>query len=207
MEPNQIAAQIRQALEPFKKEIIRLRREHELLKELAKRPRTIQEEIDAIPGRRIFYTLEGTQNFDITSDGLPGSPIALLVSQDGPFIMTHYPMFMWKPSAPATATNFGRWRPIMSWPLPDQVLDDDIIDLSYSFTDSGSQRNFQNLPVPGLISSPDNMIPLPIPTLFTPNTTIQITPTYDNILFSPVAVPATQGTLVVSLGGYRIANL
>jgi hypothetical protein len=205
---NAISAAIRTALEPFKKEIIRLKNDVALFKELAKRPRTVQEEIDAIPGRRLFYTLMGTQTFDATNDGLIGQPINMLVSQDGPFIMTHYPVFMWKPNLPSTATNFGRWRPVASWPLPDQVLDDDIIDISYQFQDSGSQRNFQNLAVlAGLISRPDNMIPLPVPTLFTPNTVIACQPTYENIFFSSSGTATTGGLLVCALPGYRIVNM
>lgn len=205
---NQIAALIRQIVDPLKKEVLRLRRESEILADLAKRPKSVQEEIDAIPGRRIFYSLSGSQTFDMTNDGVQGQPIPFLVSQDGPYIMTHYPIIMWKPSAPDAATNFGQWRPVSSWPLPDQVIDTDIIDVSYGFSDSGSQRNFQNLPVlAGLISRPDNMIPLPVPTLFTPNTTIQLTPTYENILFNGAPTPPTQGTLVAALPGYRIVNL
>lgn len=204
---NQIAALIRQLTNPLKKEILRLRRESEVLTNLAQRAKSVQEEIDAIPGRRIFYTLSGNQTFEMGSDGVQGQPIPFLVSQDGPFIMTHYPIIMWKPSAPNAATNFGVWRPVASWPLPDQVIDTDIIDISYSMTDGGSQRNFQNLPVlAGLISRPDNMIPLPVPTLFTPNTVAQLTPTYENILFNG-DVPPTQGLLVVGLPGYRIVNL
>lgn len=198
---------LRQALAPFKQEIMRLRQEMETLKEQAKRPRTVQEEIDAIPGRRIFYSLVGTVLFDATVDGRQGTPVIMLVSQDGPFVMTHYPVIMWKPTLPTNASNFGRWRPVSTWPLPDQVVDNDIIDISYQFVDSGSQRNFQSNPVPpGLICSPDNVIPLPVPTLFTPNTTIQVTPTYENILFD-ASTPPTQGQLVVALPGYRITNL
>jgi hypothetical protein len=205
--PNAIEVAVRQALAPFKQEILRLRQEQDALKDMARRPRTIQEEIDAIPGRRLFYTLTGSVTFDTTVDGRTGTPVTLLVSQDGPFIMTHYPLFVWKPSLPTNATNFGIWRPTATWPLPDQVVDADIIDISYQFVDSGSQRNFQSAAVPAALSStPDNMIPLPCPSLFTPNTSIQITPTYENILFSG-STPPTQGTLVVSLPGYRIVNM
>jgi hypothetical protein len=204
---NQTAQYVRQALAPFRQEIIRLRQELDLIREQAKRPKTVQEEIDAIPGRRIFFTLSNTQTFDSTNDGTQGPLITMQVSQDGPYIMTHYPTFMWRPSAPAGATNFGVWRPVSSWPLPDQVIDADLIDISYQFADSGPGRNFQNAAVPpALISRPDNLIPLPVPTLFTPNTTIQLQVTYENILFNG-STPPTQGTLVVALPGYKIVNL
>lgn len=186
--------------------------------ELQKRPRSITEEIDAIPGRRIVYTLSGEQSFTSSQDGVRGNPISMLVSQDGPFVMTHYPLIMWYPNAPSNATNFGRWRPISSWPLPNQqnataatnadstVLD--IIDISFEIIDGGSQRNFQNLTVaPGLLSRPDNLVPLPVPTLFAPNTTVQVIVTYNNILFSTANTPPTGGNLHVDLPGYRIVNL
>jgi hypothetical protein len=205
---NALEVQLRQIMAPLKQEILRLRQEQEALKDMAKRPRTIQEEIDAIPGRRLFYTLSNSVTFTADLDGRQGPPVTMLVSQDGPFVMTHYPMMLWKPSLPTNATDFGRWRPVTSYPLPDQVLDDDIIDVSYQFIDTGSQRNFQSNPVPaGLLSTPDNLIPLPCPTLFTPNTSIQVVPTYENILFSAISTPATQGTLVVALPGYRIVNM
>jgi hypothetical protein len=186
--------------------------------ELQKRPRSITEEIDAIPGRRIVYTLSGEQSFTSSQDGVRGNPVSMLVSQDGPFVMTHYPLIMWYPNAPSTATNFGRWRPISSWPLPNQqnataatnadstVLD--VIDISFEIVDGGSQRNFQNLTVaPGLLSRPDNLVPLPVPTLFAPNTTVQVIVTYNNILFSSANTPPTGGNLHIDLPGYRIVNL
>jgi len=205
---NATAALIRQLLTPFKNEIIRTKQELEKVRLMAaSRPRTVTEEIDAIPGRRIYFTLSQVQQFTIAQNHQRGLAMSFLVSQDGPFIQTHYPLAMWRPSAPAATTNLGRWRPVSSWPLPDQVVDTDIIDLSYEVSDGGSVRNFQNLPVSaGLLSRPDNMIPLPVPTLYTPNTPIQFIPTYENILFDS-AIPPTAGILVVGLPGYRIVNL
>jgi hypothetical protein len=196
--PIQIDPQLAQLLRKMKAQIAALER----------RPRTITEEIDAIDGRRIYYTMIGTQDFTIDQEGTRGQSINMLVSQDGPFIETHYPLVMWRSSAPSNATDFGRWRPVSSWPLPDQVLDTNIIDISYEVVDGGSQRNFQQAAVPaGLLSRPDNMIPLPVPTLFTPNTTVQFYPTYENILFDDDPPTTEQGTLVVALPGYRIVNL
>lgn len=170
-------------------------------------PRSVAEEIDSIPGRRIFYHLTDEQNFTIAQDGLRGNAMSFLVSQDGPFIMTHYPLVIWRPNLPLLATHFGRWRPVSSWPLPDQVLDDDIIDLSYEFVDGGSQRNFNNQVAGPVFSRPDNFVPLPVPTVFAPNATPQFFPTFQNILFGTPAEPTTAGRLVVTLIGYRIANL
>ncbi len=189
--------------------IAKLAREHgELMRQLESQPRSISEEIDSIPGRRIFYNFVDRIDFDISNDGLRGEPLNFLVSQDGPFIATHYPMVAWLPSAPATATNFGQWSPVTSWPLPTQQnTDQDRIDLSYEVIDGGSQRNFQNAAAGPVFSRPDNAVPLPCPTLFAPNTVIQIFPTYENILFDPTAtVPTTAGTLVVTIPGHKKVN-
>lgn len=173
------------------------------------RPRSITEEIDSIPGRRIFYSLSDRIDFTIAEDGRRGEPLNFLVSQDGPFIMTHYPLVIWKPNSPAGATRFGQWSPVYSWPLAtQQAADQDRIDLSYEIIDGGSQRNFQNEAAAPIFSRPDYLAPLPVPTLFAPNTVIQFFPTYENILFDPdPATPTDGGQLVVSLPGYRIVNL
>lgn len=174
-------------------------------------PKSITEEIDSIPGRRIFYNLNGVQPFteaNATTLGQRGQPINFLVSQDGPFVQCFEPLVMWIPSAPDITPNFGRWRPVFSYPLPDQVVDTDIIDISWELVDTGSQRNFQNLPTPPVFSRPDLRIPLSVPTLFAPNTTIQFFPTFNNILFDGDAEnPPTEGLLWVNLGGYRIVTM
>lgn len=170
-------------------------------------PRSITHELDSIPGRRIFYNLSGTQIFDTSLAGQRAQPINFLVSQDGPYVMTHYPLVLWRPSAPSSATRFGQWRPVATWPLPDQVVDDDRIDVSYEFVSGGSQRNFNNLPAGPIFSRPDAMAPLPVPTLFAPNEVIQAIFTYESILFGTSGTPTTEGTLQVTLPGYRIVNL
>lgn len=184
-----------------------------IVAELNRRPRSITEEIDAIPGRRVVYTLSGEQTFTTAQDGQRGQSIAMLVSQDGPFVMTHYPIFSWYSSLPTTATNFARWRPVSSFPLPDQQaaadggLVSDVIDIAYELADGGSQRQLQNLTVsPILISTQDNIKPLPVPTLFAPNTIIQVFITYLNIVFGG-STPTTQGTMHVDIPGYRIVNI
>jgi hypothetical protein len=178
-------------------------------------PRSITAEIDAIPGRRLWYNLTGRIPFTIEDDGRRGLPINLLISQDGPFIQTHYPFALWLPSSPAGATNRGLWRPVTPYPLPTQAvsgavpedLNDDLISISYEVIDTGSQRNFQNEAAPPLLSRPDLAMPLPVPTLFTPNTTIQFVPTYERILFNNEVTPPDEGTLVVLFPGYRVVNL
>lgn len=170
--------------------------------------KTTEEEIDEIPGRRIMFNLSGTQTFTTAQAQTQGDPITMQVSQDGPFIWTAYPQVMWKPNAPENATNLGRWRPVYSWPLPDQVLDDDIIDLSWQMNDGGSQRNFQNEVANPTFSRPDLVLPLPKPVIFTPNSVIQFIPTYEAINFGTApAVDTTGGILRVTLLGYKIANL
>jgi hypothetical protein len=210
MDPK-LAAYLRQLQAQQHQEMSNLRT---AIAELQKRPRSITEEIDAIPGRRIVYTLSGDQSFTTSQDGTRANPINMLVSQDGPFIMTHYPAIGWYVNAPSNADNYGHWSSVSSYPLPAQQLgmtaaNYDYIDISYEIVDGGSQRNFQNLTAgPNLISTRDNMIPLPVPTLFAPNTTIQIFITYNNIAFaSGTSVDATGGNLHVDLPGYRIVNL
>jgi hypothetical protein len=181
----------------------------EFIKACEDQPRSITQEIDSIPGRRIYYNLVDKLSFTIAQDGLRGTPLTFLISQDGPFIQTHYPFAIWKPNSPANGDNFGRWSPVASWPLPTQELaNGDVIDLSYEVVDSGSQRNFQNESVPPVLSRPDNLIPLPVPTLFTPNTTIQFFPTFERIFFNPASTVDTDGgELVVCFPGYRIVNM
>jgi hypothetical protein len=196
---NNLAAQHRQLL-------TRQAQLESAIIQMQSRPRSITEEIDAIPGRRIDFVFDGEVAFDATDDGQRGQPVTIQVSQDGPFVMTHYPMVLWRSSAPSTATDFGLWRPVSTFPLPDQVVDTNIIDLMYELQDGGNNRNFQNGPRGPIFSRPDNIVPLPCPTLFAPNATIQFYPTYNNILFSG-ATPTTAGILHVDLIGYRIVNL
>lgn len=172
-------------------------------------PRSITEEIDSLPGRRIFYNLSGRQSFTIAQLGTRADAISFFVSQDGPFVMTHYPLVCWKPNLPATATQFGQWSPVSSWPVPtQQAANQDSINLSYEFFDGGSQRAFNNEVAAPLFSRPDSLQELPVPTLFAPNANINFFATYEDIFFDPdPAVPSTGGQLVVTLPGYRIVNL
>jgi hypothetical protein len=176
-------------------------------------PRSITEEIDSIPGRKILYNLSARLSFTLANDGTRGQPMNALVSQDGPFIMTHFPVVAWRPNLPTTATNFGQWSPVYSWPLPDQERPDrDFIDLSWEMIDQGSQRNLQNEPAVPLFSRADGAAaPLPVPTLLAPNTVIAFIPTFEDISFAgpapDPAVPTTGGELVVTFPGWRVANL
>jgi len=188
--------------------------QYKLIEKMCTQARSITAEIDAIPGRRLYYAQVGSIAFTAADAARRGQPISSLVSQDGPFIQTHYPMAVWRPTQPATATMLGLWRPVSPWPVPLQFTvagaqdgDTDMISISYEVQDSGSQRNFQNEAVPPVLSRPDNLVPLPVPTLFTPNTTIQFTPTYHRILFNNPVVATTEGLLVVALPGYRVVNM
>lgn len=177
-----------------------------VLADLQSRPRSVSEEIDAIEGRRLEGTLTGELAFTISDENTRGAPVVFTVAQDGPFVMTHYPLVLWRPSAPVNAANLGRWRPVSTFPLPDQVVDTDIIDMMYELQDGGNNRLLQNEPRGPLFSRPDNIVPLPIPTLWSPNATIKFTPTY--LAFTWNASPApTEGILHVDLIGYHIANL
>jgi hypothetical protein len=182
--------------------------QQEQLKELLTRPRTITEEIDQIPGRRIDTVLSGEITFTLSDEGRRGSPILIQVSQDGPFVMTHYPMATWRPTAPNNATYLQQWSPVSHWPLPTQQYAGNIIDIMYELTDGGNQRNFQNAPRGPLLSRPDNIVPGAVPTLWAPNSALVFTPTYNLIDFTAAAgVATTEGTLHVDFIGYRIVNL
>lgn len=170
------------------------------------RPLSTQEEIDAIPGRRMEGTLTGEVTFSAADVGRRAKPIIMQVSQDGPFVMTHYPLVLWRPTAPDNATNFNRWRPVSSFPLPTQQVQTDWIDILYELNDGGAQRQTQNEPRGPLFSRPDNIVPTPEPTMWSPNASIVFQPTYLALTWNG-AVPPTEGTLHVDLVGYRIVNL
>jgi len=211
---------VRQNFERLSKAIATLRSEqtaikakYDLILQMCRRPPSVTEEIDQIAGRRIFYNLAGTGTFTTADNGQRGQQINMLVSQDGAFVQTHYPFVLWRPSAPATATNLDIWRPVAPSNLPTQALsagnfdlNEDIISISYEVVDGGSQRNFQNQAVAPILSRPDNLVPLPVPTLFTPNTTVQFIPTFNTIRFT-AAIPPTAGIIAVVLPGYRIVNM
>ena len=177
------------------------------IQSLSSRPKTVWDEINEIPGRWIESTLSGEVTFTVNDLGKRGQPINFLVSQDGPFVQTHYPLCLWRPSAPSNATNFGRWRPVSTFPLPTQVVSTDIIDILYEIRDGGSQRDFQNEPRAPLLSRPDNIVPCPSPTLWSPNSTILFTPTYLALTWDGSPVAPTEGTLHVDFPGFRIVNL
>lgn len=178
----------------------------QVVTDLASRPRSVSEEIDAIPGRRIESTLCGSVVFTSTDEGNRGAPVIMQVSQDGPFVQTHYPLVLWLPTAPANTTNLNRWRPVSTFPLPTQVVGTDIIDIMYEMQDGGNQRFFQNDPRGPLFSRPDNIVPCPVPTLWAPNTTINLVPTYLSFTWNS-STPPTAGELHVTIPGYRIVNL
>lgn len=172
-------------------------------------------EIDEIEGRHIFYSLHGHQDFTIAENGLKGDGITMKISQDGPFVATHYPFVMWRPTTPANATNLGLWRPVFTWPLPAQAvsgggivdLNEDIISISYEIADGGSDRNFQNAAIPPILSSGNDFKKLPRWTLWTPNSVVVFTPTYRQIVFNQAETPSTGGVLEVVIPGFRIVNM
>ncbi len=172
------------------------------------RPPTVQEEIDSIDGRRIESTISAEVAFTIDNDGDVGVPLRFEVAQDGPFVMTHYPLCVWRPSTPDNAANFGRWRPVNSAQLPTQQVTTNFVDLMYELFDAGPARYLTTGPRV-LMSRFDNIVPCPIPTLFSPSSVVRFEPTYTAILFEADGDdPApTQGILHVDMIGYKIVNL
>lgn len=183
--------------------------QNQVLQQLAalqSRPRSVAEEIDAIEGRRLEGTLSGEVVFTAANEFKRSEPVRFVVSADGPFVMTHYPLVLWRPTAPDDAANYNRWRPVSTFPLPDQVVDTDIIDMQYELQDGGNKRLLQNEPRGPLFSRPDNIVPCPLPTLWSANATILFIPTYNKFTWNSDPAP-TEGTLHVDLIGYYIANL
>lgn len=179
---------------------------------LKSRPVSVSEAIDAIPGRRLETILSGEVAFDETLEQRNGPPIYIPISQDGPFIQTHYPLLLWYPTEPSNTDNLGAWRPVSSWPMPTQEIQGDYLDLKYSVFDSGSQRDLQNEARGPILSRPDNIVPMACPTQWAPNAQVRITPYYQRISFTgntaaEAPVPPTAGTLYCALIGYRIVNL
>jgi hypothetical protein len=174
--------------------------------DLQSRPRSVSEEIDAIEGRRLEGTLSQEATFDAADEHTRSAPLVFNVSADGPFVMTHYPLVLWRPDAPDNTPNYGRWRPVSTFPLPDQVVDTDIIDMMYELQDGGNKRILQNQPRGPLFSRPDNIVPVPVPTLWSSNSTILFIPTFLTFTWNSEPAPTT-GILHVDLIGYYIANL
>lgn len=204
------AQQIHAALEQQGRQIQALLNEQARLKrKLEKKPRTLEEDLASIPGRRLFYGLAGRKTFDDGDQGKRGDPITMTISQDGPFIQTHFPIVMWRPTAPSNGTNFKRWSPVASSPLPAQEISNlDLLDISFEIQDSGTSRNFQNESLPPMFSDHRHPTRLPEVTLFEPNSTISFFPFYERVFFNgSAATPTTKGELVVALPGYRIVNM
>lgn len=179
--------------------------------EILRRPRSITEEIDALPGRRIVYTLAGDVSFTASNQSAQGTPISFQVSQDGPFVMTHYPLVSWWPNLPTDGDNYLKQSPVNAWPFPAQTDTGlDVLNLNYQLFDAGSQRAFQGGSVVSgqLLSRPGALMPLPVPTLWSPQALIQFIPYYLDIAFATApSTDTTGGNLHVDLPGYRIVNL
>lgn len=142
-------------------------------------------DIDDIPGRRIPYNMTRTAQSLTYPAANPEA--RFLVTHDGPFVMTHYPIFLW------------RSYPQSKWVLPGEFDEDagTFLDLSYRLFDMGSQRAFTDGLCP-IFSRPDRLTPLPMSTVFAPNSTIKVYPEF--------AGPLMTGELRVILSGYRIVN-
>lgn len=201
-----LAAAIRSHNAALKAQAQQISMLQQLVADLSSRPRSVEEEIDAIPGRVIESMLSGEVTFASTDAGNRGTPIIMQVSQDGPFVMTHYPVVHWFPSLPTTATNFNVWRPVQRAYLPTQTVTTDFIDIKYEITDGGAGRLFQNAPRGPMFSRADNLVMCPRPTVWSPNSNVIFTPTYLAISFTG-ATPPTQGTLHVDIPGFRVINL
>lgn len=198
----------------MKQELVVTKEKMALIEKMCEAPPTLEEEIASIEGRRIFFNLSGVIEFDEDQDGREGPPVKFRISQDGIFVMTHYPFVVWRVTEPTAAQNFGFWRPPTAWPLPAQAvgtgfnLNEDIMSMGYLFSDAGSQRQFDNEDAGPIFSSPNGgLVPLPIPTVFQQNSTISFQPVFSRIAFSSPENTPTRGEIKVTLPGFRIANM
>ena len=82
---------IKKALDQNQMLLGRLAALEDALRSALARPRSPTEALDAIPGRRIESMLVGTVDFDVNARGTRGNPVTITISQDGPFVATHYP--------------------------------------------------------------------------------------------------------------------
>lgn len=148
-----------------------------------KLPTQHSKDIDAIPGRRVVYTMSGDLNIG-PSRTMVSERVLFSVNQDGPFILTHFPLFFWQASRQEGGS--GEWCETREW--------------SYHWLDASSQR-FMAAAEIKIFSRSDMLNPLPSAALFAPNSTIEISPVCDDL------EQQSNGTLKVLLPGYRIVNM
>ena len=164
---------------------------------------------DVGEGRKQFFGLGGRAPFSSSDAGRQGQPIIMNISQDAPFVATHYPIVSWKPTLPAGTELFGMWRPVSSFPLPTQFAGAgvdgnlDLVAISYEIQETGSGRQLQNEAVLPLLSRMDHLVPLPCQTVFSENSVVTFTPTFERILFNS-PTPPTNGQIAVLFPGYRL---
>lgn len=227
-----LGAAIRKAMDHWAGELERL---GALVEDLAVRARrNLEEEINALPGERYYFTLTGKsivrqgstyfkqdgQPFVSTAADTEADLLYYEVPKDCFFIACYYPMAVWRITTSGVAADVGRWRPVYSWPLPDQVMNTELIDVSLRFADVGSERALENeatarnastgAPVASVLrhvpsahfSNPNTWKKLPVPSVFKPKSVIACQPKYDRVLFTS----ATAGRLRVDLPGYLIRN-
>jgi hypothetical protein len=181
------------------------------LQKVEERPMSVWDEINQIEGRRVDYVLSQDLSFTITQLGARSSGLSFQVSQDGPFIMTHYPMVSWWVNAPSNADNLGKYGAIGSWPLPTQQQGTslDSININYEIYDSGSQRGLQTgVRSQGLLSYPGALMKMPQPVIFAAAAQIQFYCTFLDIDFATAPTnDSSGGNLHVDLVGFRCVNL
>ena len=191
--------------------------------------RSVEGELNNIPGRRCIFTPRRTQTFTTADQGIEGDVLLYDLPKDGPWVMTHYPIVEWKITAAAAPTFIGQWRPVGDWPTVSQQLSHEFLNCSLRIRDAGPERDLQNTAllknssvstqpfairhVPaGDFSRPGAIKKLPVPTLFPAKSVVAINIFYDAVVFDPFSIgkvfyTTTEGELTVTLPGYRIANL
>lgn len=139
----------------FQSQQVRLQEQLASLSEQARQPSA--KYVEDIPGRRepFIYSIDFT--FETTN--ATATPAAqsstFTVSQDGPFVATGVTA-VYRVTSPTTQASFGRWRPVSSadpaFTITElgtaQGVADAPFDFEIEISDSGSNRNIQNNPIP-----------------------------------------------------------
>jgi hypothetical protein len=133
-------------------------------------------DIDSIPGRRMAY------NMSMDGTSTAGNHVDFLISQDGPFILTHFPILLWQ-----YREGTSRW--VVSGSREDEL------GTFYLMSDESCQRMLTRNWI-NIYSQPHQLTPLPMSTLFVPNSMIRL-----NLHPPPPPEPVDYRCI---LPGYRI---
>lgn len=154
--------------------------------------------IEDLPGKRVQYWL----SLDLTITASTATVTkSVEVGRDGPLVVTAI-MAAWKPDSGAT----GLWRPVASTSIQSitdmAVAETHILDFTFEITDRGSDRKWQNNPIPSayLYGIADRPAYLSVSCVFEPTSTIEVA-------ITPTVAPSEAGKLNFCFQGYKIITI